>query len=202
MSKLITHAIVKYKPWLYCEAEGYLGKEFTTVYDVGYKRDGKIVTVDDYLKWENIYVEFFMELLNHNNISWLKIHDSANYKSNYKKNPQSVTDTLKKYADSIHPRLVEKRFQNLILSIENGAIITYHEIPDILRIYIRALAWSQLSNTKHAFNLFVSADSYFYVTTTMPELELMKIAAKYGLYVNPRNYIDGYPINVDDYRIV
>jgi len=30
----------------------------------------------------------------------------------------------------------------------------------------------------------------------------MKIAAKYGLYVNPRNYIDGYPINVDDYRIV
>ncbi len=31
---------------------------------------------------------------------------------------------------------------------------------------------------------------------------MMKLAAKYGLYIDPRLYIDGYPINVDDYRIV
>lgn len=46
MSKLTTHTIVKYKPWLYLpDAGAYQDDEFTTVTDIGYVRNGHVVTV-------------------------------------------------------------------------------------------------------------------------------------------------------------
>lgn len=203
MSKLTTHTIVKYKPWLYLPDGGaYQDDEFTTVNDIGYVRNGHVVTVEDYLYWENNYVAFIMELLDKLDISCLEVTESGNYKSEIQSDPGYTIKLLELYESIIDVRLIEKRFRNEILSIEDHSVIPHDLIPDIIRIYSRGLAWSMLSNANKNFTLHISGDSYFYVTTTLPELELMKIAAKYGLYVNPREYIDGYPINVDDYRIV
>lgn len=205
MSRRVNHyIIVKYKPWLYLPNWGaYQSDEFTNVFDIGYERNGKIVTVSDYLYWENNYVAFIMELLERLNISWLRATKlSYGYCMVRKNNRPEAVESLIDRENDIDRKLVDPRFRKILLSLEEKCIISYNLIPDLLRSYFRELAWSYLMNLHRRFFLDIHEDSYIHIDAPMQEMEMMKLAAKYGLYVNPRFYIDGYPINVDDYRIV
>ncbi len=199
MSAIYYYVVTKYKPWLYLPDLGaYQGDEYTGAYDIGDEFNGKIITVADYLYDENRCIAFLLALLDNLNISWLSVSllhgDYAKPTDNYR--------LFEKWLMMAPVELRNPIFNKLMIRLRKKSIVTFSDIPYVLQMIFREFWWYRLENSSKNFKIDITGEFYIHLKLPMPEIELMKIAAKYGLYVNPRNYIDGYPINVDDYRIV
>lgn len=195
-NKIYWCRVTKYKPWLYMPNLGpYQGDEYTSVSDIGHEFEGKILTVEDYLHDENRCIAFIIDLLDLLNISWLEIilNDNLYNPSNY--------SWMLECEQKLPSRLQNSCFHKFMRRLTKKELIPYSDIPYILQMIFREIVWYRLGNKKKNFKIDIS-EFYIHITSTLPDIEMMKLAAKYGLYVNPRFYIDGYPINVDDYRIV
>lgn len=193
--------IVKYRPWLYEDDLGpYTVDEYTSSSDIGDIHEGREVTVSDYLYDESRYINFVLAVLNYENISWLEVVYSP--LDPIHGQPKLSVSNIQEWFAYLKKELKEPQLYPIAENLKRGDIVLYNDIRNVLKIMFRDIAHYELANKASGLYLLNYGDMYLYLYSRIPLDTVIQLAAKYGLYVNPRDYIDGYPIDVDKYRIV
>src|SRR6516162_2686554 len=101
----------------------YTKNVWTSYSDIGKKIDGTIVTVDDYLKWENAYIQAVMLFLECLHVDSLKITDLEK---------RGVTKK-----DILNAGYPEEFFK----LIQNNKYIKKELIPPMIQLILREYFW-------------------------------------------------------------
>lgn len=141
--------ITQYNP-LYRNKEGtFLKKNWTSYSDIGRIFEGKKLSLDEYFKVENKYIDAVISLMKCIEISHLKVTE------------------LEKYTDSIDSD--ENASENMNFqfnNLKNNEEIGIESIPDICRLILREHMWCKLKCSASMYVHF-GYDFYMYVGSSL-----------------------------------
>lgn len=169
------HEIVKYSPKNYDNNGAYKIDEWTSRSDIGKCYNGKVFTLDDYLKIEQQYIDAVLSIMSATESKYLTI--------NYLEiNKDDIIEHIKssKFYDIDSPLL-----QSLSLLKENNRI-SYEQMSCVIRLCLREFAYLELSNNEHKLKIEFGYDYYLRVLCSLDNTVLQSIVDKAGLYLDPR----------------
>ena len=155
--------ITKYNP-IYRNEEGHYKKdEWTSYSDIGTRYDDKLITFQDYIKFEDAYVYAVISFMHCIEISELKIVNLEKYSDDFDKNySQQMIKTLN--------------------SIKNNQVMTTN-IEDVIRLVLRENMWCKLEGMGLAIHF--GYDYYMYIGSEKKCDQQIKEIEKRGLFVEP-----------------
>lgn len=173
--KMNWHEIVKYSPQNYDSNGVYTADEWTSMWDVGRKFDGKLLTLEEYLRVEQRYVSVILSIMKATNCKYMTIQ----YLEADKKYITSCIKSSKFYdidCDLLKsmPLLEEKRR------------IHISKITDIIRLSLREYIYVVLRNKEHKLQVQFGYDYYLNVSCSLNGETLKNIVCREGLYLDPR----------------
>lgn len=156
--------ITKYNPFLRDDQGRYLHGDWTACSDIGKKFEGKILTLAEYMRVEDAYVNAVVSLMKCVGISSLCIEALE------KKNRQ-----YEKLSYDNHMFTVYKK-------LRKGSLLSLNEIESVVRLALREDIWCKLKYSSF-FYVHFGYDYYMYIgSAQMCKKEIQKIQ-EMGLYV-------------------
>ena len=158
--------ITKYNPEYRNEYGHYSKDSWTTYSEVGRICDGKIVTIEDYLLYENLYIQTIILFMNCLDIS--KLYITHLWKSEQIKTDKYTTPKMK----------------HLWKIIENNSWVNKHNVPTLVSLILRDQLWCQLSYP-YRMHVDFGYDFYMYIESRKSSEEVIKAIETSGLYIEP-----------------
>lgn len=169
------HEIVKYSPQKYDSNGIYTADEWTSRCDVGKKFDGKLFTIEEYLRVEQRYVSVILSIMKATNCKYMTIQ---------------YLEADKEYITS---RIKSSKFYNIdsellksMPLLEEKRRIYILKITDIIRLSLREYIYVVLRNKEHKFQIEFGYDYYLKISCSLNLETLKNIVYREGLYLDPR----------------
>lgn len=160
--------ITKYNPIYRDEQRRYLRDEWTEYRDIGKKYNNEIVTLNEYLKVENTYIQAVFELMKCNKITSFQVTRIERYDPEEDPNTtQEMINTYKK--------------------VKNRSFISGKEIEDICKLTLRGRFWGLLRN-KNNMEVRFDHDYYMFIKSKSICKEAISNIEKSGLFVEEYKY--------------
>ncbi len=160
--------ITKYNP-IYRDLNGrYKNEEWTSFSDIGKSFSGKEFKINEYLRYEGLYVTSIFEFMKCLQISSLEVNDLEKLSDN--------TNLIKSN------ELFSQEMIDLYLRIRNNEILEAKDIGNIIRLILRESIWAKLTNDNMLFVHFGN-DYYMYVGSSKICNETIELIKKTGLFV-------------------
>ncbi len=168
------HEIVKYRPENYKDRI-YTVEEWTSPSDIGNCVSGYILTLEEYLRVENNYLNTLKDILINSRCSYLYIS----------------------YAE-IHARWIKERLKHskfkesldeilpFILSVEEETRVSVEKAVELFRYCLRGYIYIEFTNNSRGIAAYCGDDFYMSVKTPLSNKILENIVSKHGLYLDPR----------------
>ncbi|MNL91146.1 hypothetical protein D3C81_08760 [compost metagenome] len=159
--------VTKYNPQNRDKSGRYQTDDWTSCGDIGKVHEGKIVTVEDYMRVENAYIAAILLILRVSGINNLRVKGLEKYSKKLHKDELSYSEDMKK----------------LLKVIRKGQRLEGKDIENMCRLILREQIWCELSNAK----MFVHFgwDYYMYLGCMLEDKEVIKSIGKQGLYMEP-----------------
>lgn len=152
----------KYDPSQRDAAGRYLKEEWTSVCDIGKLIGGQVLTVEEYLRVENAYIETAMAFHADTGTPLLIARDVEAAGSNLNVPGQVV----------LHPP-------------EEGHPVERAELPVIIRSCLREIVWCRLEAKESLCMIHFGYDYYIYLTGISPTDHACEVARAVGLFMEP-----------------
>lgn len=169
------HEIVKYSPQKYDSNGIYTADEWTSRCDVGKKFDGKLFTIEEYLRVEQRYVSVILSIMKATNSKYMTIQ---------------YLEADKEYITS---RIKSSKFYNIdsellksMPLLEEKRRIYILKITDIIRLSLREYIYVVLRNKEHKLQIEFGYDYYLKISCSLNLETLKNIVYREGLYLDPR----------------
>lgn len=169
------HEIVKYSPQKYDSNGIYTADEWTSRCDVGKKFDGKLFTIEEYLRVEQRYVSVILSIMKATNCKYMTIQ---------------YLEADKEYITS---RIKSSKFYNIdsellksMPLLEEKRRIYILKITDIIRLSLREYIYVVLRNKEHKLQIEFGYDYYLKICCSLNMETLKNIVYREGLYLDPR----------------
>lgn len=169
------HEIVKYSPQKYDSNGIYTADEWTSRCDVGKKFDGKLFTIEEYLRVEQRYVSVILSIMKATNCKYMTIQ---------------YLEADKEYITS---RIKSSKFYNIdsellksMPLLEEKRRIYILKITDIIRLSLREYIYVVLRNKEHKLQIEFGHDYYLKISCSLNLETLKNIVYREGLYLDPR----------------
>lgn len=169
------HEIVKYSPQKYDSNGIYTTDEWTSMWDVGKKFDGKLFTLEEYLRVEQRYVSVILSIMKAMNCKYMTIQYL-----------EADKDYIAKQIKASKYREIDYHLLMSISLLEEGRRISIERMSDILRLALREYIYVELSNKEHGVFVKFGYDYYLNVACSLSNEELEHIARKESLFLDPR----------------
>lgn len=169
------HEIVKYSPQKYDSNGIYTTDEWTSMCDVGKKFDGKLFTLEEYLRVEQRYVSVILSIMKAMNCKYMTIQYLEADK-------EYITSSIK---SSKFYNIDSELLKSLPLLEENRRI-HISKITDIIRLSLREYIYVVLCNKEHKLHIKFGYDYYLNVSCSLNCETLKNIVCREGLYLDPR----------------
>ena len=173
--KMNWHEIVKYSPQKYDSNGIYTTDEWTSMWDVGKKFDGKLFTLEEYLRVEQRYVSVILSIMKAMNCKYMTIQYLEADK-------EYITSSIK---SSKFYNIDSELLKSLPLLEENRRI-HISKITDIIRLSLREYIYVVLCNKEHKLHIKFGYDYYLNVSCSLNCETLKNIVCREGLYLDPR----------------
>jgi len=162
--------ITKYNP-KYRDVKGRFTKnEWTSIYDIGKVFSGKELTIQKYLKTEELYVDAIFYFINHLGITTLEVN------------------SLEKRSDNIEilnfHQLYTEEMSNIYKTIKEGDMLTLKGIANLCRLVLRENIWCYLKNHSNLV-IYFGYDYYMFIGTSVACDKAIEKIIRSGLYVEP-----------------
>ena len=158
--------ITKYNPAFRNEKGHYLHDDWTFFAQVGRTIDGKLLTLQEYMRAENVYVAAVMRFLTGVGIAEL---------------------TVTEYVSPVHSlaHVAESKIQDITLrpaDLWSGKAIGGRELEEVIRLILREATWCKLEKPS-SFYLHFGWDYYMYVGSAFRPEQALKDIQGLGLFV-------------------
>ncbi len=167
------YRIVKYRPWGYDKKTGfYTLDEWTDSSDIGKTFDGAKLTLDDYLKVEDSFVNFMMEIMHKSNIKLVTIvlwNDHALFKGLNKQLVKSSKEMLSAFGE-----------------IKTGNRYSIDRAAVLFRLSLRNVIDAGFINERHNLLFYISFDYYLHLYCPIDYKDLTSTIASHNLYLDSR----------------
>ena len=173
--------VARYLPRLYDENGHYtIMRDWSGYFDIGKVYRGKVLTVDEYLKWESEYLGFLFDFLDAEGINCLY--------------PFCIgipsTRILKKDLKLCPPIGGIKGLSKSIQYLRNiyiGQRITKNRWRFLFTFLLREMGGMGLRSADSKVLLDIGENYYIKLTSTLPHEQLRELAERHHLYLNPRS---------------
>jgi len=169
------HEIVKYSPQKYDSNGIYTTNEWTSRCDVGKKFNGKIFTIEEYLRVEQRYISVILSIMKATKSKYMTIQ---------------YLEADKEYITS---RIKSSKFYNIdsellksMPLLEEKRRIYILKITDIIRLSLREYIYVVLRNKEHKLQIEFGYDYYLKISCSLNLETLKNIVNREGLYLDPR----------------
>ena len=169
------HEIVKYRPEYYDENGAYKANEWTSISDIGKFYDGKIFTLENYLRVEQRYIAVILSIMSRMDCKYLTVEYLEVDKNDIEKHINSTKDHT---TDSL---LVTS-----LIQLEQGKRIYYKNIDNVIRLALREYIYIVLCNKQKKLKIEFGYDYYLYVLCNLDNRILNNLVNSVGLYLDPR----------------
>lgn len=172
-----TNAIVKYKPFFYNEKGIYTKKEWISRYDIGLKFDNQIFTIEEYMVMEQKYVDVVLKIMELEDCKYMTI--------------AHIGDSLSSSKNSLKEMLVgqfseyDKNLCDFFISIHEGQRLGVEQVAKLVRLNLRELTYTDISNESRHLEFHFGYDYYMYCNTRLSKDALKLEVEQLGLYLNP-----------------
>ena len=168
---------MKYKPSFYNEKGVYTKKEWISRYDIGLKFDNQIFTIQEYMIMEQKYVDAVLNIMELENCKYMTI--------------AHIGDSLSSSKNSLKEMLVgqfseyDKNLCDFFISIHEGQRLGVEQVDKLVRLNLRELTYTDLSNESRHLEFHFGYDYYMYCNTRLSKDALKLEVEQLGLYLNP-----------------
>ena len=145
------------------------------MWDVGKKFDGKLFTLEEYLRVEQRYVSVILSIMKAMNCKYMKIQYLEADK-------EYITNSIK---SSKFYNIDSELLKSLPLLEENRRIYI-SKITDIIRLSLREYIYVVLRNKEHKLQIEFGYDYYLKISCSLNMETLKNIVCREGLYLDPR----------------
>lgn len=160
------YRITKYNP-KYRTKGKYIKNEWTSISDIGKKFQDHKFTYEEYLAYENNYVDIIIDIMKLNQITNLKISD------------------LEKYSYEDIDSLTSK---DLFDSLKEGVCISMDNLAPVIRLILRENMWAKLISDSGIFIHF-GYDYYMYCNSKI-EISSKNISSQLYVEVMKSPYLE------------
>lgn len=164
------YTISKYHPELYDDTGCYRRNEWTSVGDIGKTFYNGVLSIDEYMKVEQRYIDVAMTLARLSGCTYLII------------NGLEGKDSI---MDLVNSKPNNKQLLKIAQKIKQGLRIHISDCADYLRLCIREWCWAVLVNHSHDFSIDFGYDFYMHIHTDLPEPQVEEIVSANNLYLRP-----------------
>jgi hypothetical protein len=157
--------VTKYNP-MFRDEYGYytLIEEWTSPYEIGNSFDGKELTLEDYLRVEEAYLDAAMAFIEESGIHSLQILGLEKY----------ITE------EDRASFLYENEFERLVL--KEDSLISLDDVRLVMKMVLRDFIWCQLYSEDRFF-IHLGTDYYMYIGSHVNCPSAIECVAKHGLFV-------------------
>jgi hypothetical protein len=160
--------ITKYNP-IYRDINGrYLKNEWTSISDIGKSYEGKLFTVEDYIRTEKLYTDAIVGFMRELQISVLQV-------SELEKNSAGIVSKQ-------HEGQYSKEVIEIFHSVKDQQLLTVKEVEQISKLILREQLWCKLSCGRSFFVHF-GYDYYMYIGSERACEDVIKTIKRSGLFV-------------------
>ena len=164
------YSISKYQPELYDDTGCYRRNEWSSVGDIGKTFYNGVLSIDEYMKVEQRYIEAAMTLARLSGCTYLTIS-----------NLEGQEDIM----DFVNVKPYNIELSVIAQKIKQGLRVRISDCADYLRLCIREYCWAIFANHSHNFSIDFGYDLYMHVHTDLPESQVEEIASAFNLYLRP-----------------
>lgn len=168
-------AIVKYKPQYYNEKGVYCKDEWTERGEIGSVFNGQIFTIEEYMAVEQKYVDAALKIMDLSNCKYLTLaYEAYTLKGARQSIIEMMTGRFKEY---------DKEYCDFLASIYLGQRLNKEQVAKLVRLNLRILAETSLTNESRHLEFHFGGDSYMYCRTRLPKEVLRTELEPLGMYV-------------------
>ena len=164
------YSISKYQPELYDDNGCYRRNEWSSVGDIGKTFYNGVLSIDEYMKVEQRYIEVAMTLARLSGCTYLTIS-----------NLEGQEDIM----DFVNGKPYNIELSVIAQKIKQGLRVRISDCADYLRLCIRECCWAVLANHRHNFSIDFGYDLYMHIHTDLSEPQVQEIASAFNLYLRP-----------------
>ncbi len=167
------YRITKYDP-RYRDGQGrYLRDEWTSWCDIGRYFEDRVFTKDDYITWENRYIQAVEKILRDRNIEELHIVDLEI--------PDVFSNNTKSLAEK-ELNLSEGASELYEMIVSGKRAILANDISDVMELLLRDFIWCRLCHGSET-EIYTGYDYYMYYNGTELTEPVIKNIADTGLFI-------------------
>ena len=164
------YSISKYQPELYDETGCYHRNEWTSFGDIGKIFYNGELSIDEYMKVEQRYIDVAITLARLSGCTYLTI---------------SKLEGREDIVDFVNGNPYNIQLTATAQKIKQGLKIQISDCADYLRICIRECCWAIFDNHRHYFSLDFGYDFYMHIHTDLTESQVEEIVSANNLYLRP-----------------
>jgi len=166
--------ITKYDPKNRDENGFYQKDEWISLYDIGRKYHDVEFTLEEYLFYENAYIDAVIRIMDGNNAEFLRIEALAEKKT-FKK------EGMKRFGYIENADLNEPEVKERYDSLENNMLVSKQDIALIVRFVLREITWCKLVSDQ--MYVHFGYDYYMFIGSEKPLHEALDAIEENGLFV-------------------
>lgn len=159
--------ITKYDPASRDSEGRYLKQTWTSISDIGHWFDGKVLTVEDYLHVEQLYVDTVIKLANILGVNAFRICSLEKSEEYIESGDWS----------SIHSKEMRRVFDKIM----EGLYVPLNDIEHVCKLVLREQLWCKLENDKMLIHF--GYDYYMYIAYQHNDSEFVRKTIPAELYV-------------------
>ena len=173
--------VARYLPRYYDENGHYtIIRDWSGYFDIGKVYNGKVLTVDEYLKWESRYLGFLFDLLDSEHIDCL-------YPFYVGYPLQHIKTDLKKVTPPINGIKGLSKKARYLRNLRIGQRVPRNRWLFLFTFLLREMGAVELRSADSKVLLDIGENYYIKLTSTLPHEQLREIAERHHLYLNPRS---------------
>lgn len=160
--------ITKYNPKYRDDQDRFTKDEWTSIYDIGKFFSRKELTVEEYLKIEDLYIDAIFYFIKYLGVSTLEVNGLEKWSDNIE-----ILDFNQLYTEEMY---------NEYETIKEGDMITLQSIGNLCRLILRENIWCYLKNNL-SIVIYFGYDYYMYIGTSVACDKAIEKVICSGLYV-------------------
>ncbi len=168
--------IVKYSPSMYNHEGICVVEDWTSCSQIGDEFNGEFLTVEEYMRVENSFVEVFKEVL---------INASCRYITLFSFDPIKTIRTPRHFCREL--RVSTNNILAELGPVKSGARYSIEKAALLFRLSLRNILDCFFINKDKRIQFDVGYDYYVHLYADLDESILRSIVSKHGLFLNPRS---------------
>ncbi|MBD5143755.1 MAG: hypothetical protein HDT22_09160 [Ruminococcus sp.] len=174
---MIKYRITKYNPIFRNEKGCYLLKDWTSISDIGKYYNNIQFTLEEYLKTEQEYINFYYKILKKFKINHIKIYSLEKYLT-----PDEAMQRMQKYNITF-----SEQEKNRYTNLKNKSMIPIDNFDMIFKFAMRELIWCKIATPNKKIIIEFGYDYYTYLSLKNLIIgeNLIKQTASKGIFIEP-----------------